>query len=81
MEYMESQIQSQIEGGIRNSEQADIDRRSYAKAMIDGHNHICIEIENAYGLQGYSPDIVSSCLNEAAAGRSIDQYLKEFIGY
>lgn len=55
------------------------DKSAYFKAMIAGNCDACLRIERKYGLEGYSPEVVSVGLDAAVRGKdpeeAIDAYL------
>ena len=55
------------------------DKHAYFKAMMSGNCEACLRIERKYGLDGYSPEVVSIGLDAAVRGNdpeeAIDAYL------
>ena len=61
-------------------EQAESDRKLYARSMIRGDSNSAIQIEKSWGLYGYSPEIVSTVLACVGTGLPLDAAIDEALG-
>ena len=59
--------------------QAKKDRDNYFLAMIKGDSDTCVAIKEAYGLNGYEPELVSIGLNAAAIGKEPEKAVETYI--
>ena len=53
------------------------DMRKYARSVRMGNHDEAVMIEKAWGLYGYSPEIVSTVLSCVATGMDIDAAIEE----
>lgn len=60
--------------------QAESDRKLYVRAMIRGDVDTAINIEQKWGLYGYTPEIVSTVLTCVATGLPLDAAIDEATG-
>jgi len=58
-------------------EQAAADMRRYARALRSGSYVSAAYIEHAWGLYGYSPEIVSTVLSAVATGLPLEAAIDE----
>jgi hypothetical protein len=58
-------------------EQARTDARQYARALRTGSDAWAVQIERAWGLYGYSPEVVSTVLSAVATGLPLDAAIDE----
>lgn len=59
--------------------QADLDRYWQAMSRSGGWT-VCLAIEKRYGLDGYTPEIVTAALSAAAEGRDMDEAIDDLLG-
>ena len=62
---------------IYTPEQAATDMRKYGRAMRAGNESLAVQIERAWGLYGYSPEIVSTVLSAVATGLPLGSAIDE----
>ena len=60
--------------------QAQSDIKVYARAMRTGDHSKAVRIERAWGLYGYTPEIVSTVLSCVATGLSVEVAIEEATG-
>lgn len=58
-------------------EQAATDARRYARALRTGNEAMAVQIERAWRLYGYIPEIVSDVLSAVATGLPLDAAIDE----
>lgn len=63
----------------QHNHEAIADRDAYSKALIRNDLHTCVDIEQRYGLYGYSPELVSVGLNAACEGKDPQQAADDYI--
>jgi len=57
--------------------QAATDARRYARALRTGNEAMAVQIERAWKLYGYTPEVVSDVLGAVATGLPFDAALDE----
>ena len=57
---------------------ADADLKAYAHNMAMGNDRCCLAIEEAWGIAGLPPEIVSGVLAAISEGASIDAALERW---
>ena len=72
-------MRTQNETDEQDLAQAKKDRDNYFLAMINGNSDTCAAIEEAYGLYGYVPELVSIGLNAAAIGKHPEKAVETYI--
>ena len=59
--------------------EAHRDREAYAKAMIDGNHVRAFRIEQKYGFDGYTPELVSIGLSAISEGKDGDEAIEKHL--
>ncbi len=59
------------------AEQAASDARKYARALRSGNEAMAVQIERAWHLYGYTPEIVSTVLSAVATGLPVEAAIDE----
>lgn len=62
------------------TKQAELDLKRYAKSLRTGDYVTGLNIETAWGLNGYPPEIVSNVLSCVATGLALDAAIYEATG-
>lgn len=72
-------MRTQDETNLQDIAQAKIDRDDYTLALMRGNYQTGIEIEEKYGLGGYTPELVSVGLNAAVEGKDPEKVIETYI--
>lgn len=62
---------------LLTSYEAESDLKAYARAMRTGNHTRAVDIEQRWGLYGYTPEIVSTVLSCVATGLSLGGAISE----
>lgn len=70
MASMENQMQDRFDAWDSRMAAAQADAKAYVHNLAAGNDRCCLAIEEAWGLAGYPPQVVSTFLAEVAGGAS-----------
>ena len=77
MEHMESKMQDLYDGWDAQMAAAAADLKAYAHNLARfGGEDCCLAIEEAWGLAGYPPQVVTDALNMVAGGKGVDDAIE-----